>query len=298
MRRLKLAVTLAATLSFCPPGHAQTVGGAADISVLSGSASTAAWPVSTAPNAYPAVVLTPATGTTIDIRFKVGGSSVTATSTSAVLPPGGICFNPGSNGYISTYGVSGTATLHVTQYSQCPQGIGFAGGGGGGGGGVLINNSGQLPYTATNLGVSAFLYLDNTVNKDPQTDSVITGAADVAIKGCASGVCAPTSPANGVTNSVNITSSGTSVQIAAARTGAIGTGRVSITVFNPVGAPGTLYIGFGTSGTCPSVATLTGNGAGAGVPIAAGAAFTQSVSAQVCGAYAASSGYVPYQESY
>ncbi len=161
-----------------------------------------------------------------------------------------------------------------------------------------VSNATQLSIGATNLPVVSFLYLFNGTNFDQWSDSVVPGAANVAIAGCASGVCAPTSPANGVTNSVNVTSSGTSVQIAAARTGAIGTGRVSITVFNPVGAPGTLYIGFGASGTCPSVATLTGNGAGAGVPIAAGAAFTQSVSAQVCGAYAASSGYVPYQESY
>lgn len=160
------------------------------------------------------------------------------------------------------------------------------------------SNGSQLPVAANNLPVVSFLYLWNGTNFDQWSDSVVSGAANVAIAGCASGVCAPTSPANGVTNSVSVTSSGTSVQIAAARTGAIGMGRVSITVFNPVGAPGTLYIGFGASGTCPSVATLTGTGAGAGIPIAAGAAFSQSVSAQVCGAYASSSGYVPYQETY
>ncbi len=109
---------------------------------------------------------------------------------------------------------------------------------------------------------------------------------------------APTSPANGVTNSVNITSSGTSVQIAAARTGAIGIGRVSITVKSPAAAPGILYIGFGAAGTCPSVATLTGTSTGGGIDLDPGAAMTINNSGQICGAYAASSGYVGYLETY
>ncbi len=164
--------------------------------------------------------------------------------------------------------------------------------------GGTTSNGSQLPVAANNLPVVSFLYLWNGTNFNQWSDSVVSGAANVAIVGCASGVCAPTSPANGVTNSVSVTSSGTSVQIAAARTGAIGTGRVSITVKNPAAAPGILYIGFGAAGTCPSVATLTGTSTGGGLDLDPGAAMTINNSGQICGAYAASSGYVRYLETY
>ncbi len=230
------------------------------------------------------------------ITVKLGSSAVSVMAGQADVIQAGSwqAFTVGSSTYYAVVGNGGTSSVVASGGSGLPTG---------GNGGIasqtgVLSNATQLSIGASNLPVVSFLYLFNGTNFDQWSDSVVPGAANVAITGCGAGVCAPTSPANGVTNSVDVTSSGTSVQIAAARTGAIGTGRVSITVFNPAGAPGVLYMGFGTSGTCPSAATLTGNGAGAGIPIAQGSSFSTSVSAQVCGAYASSSGYVPYEETF
>lgn len=132
MKRFILAIALIITPASI---EAQVIGGNTDVSVLSGSGSTAAQlPSST--KQFPALLIVPANGNNTDIRWVMGNSSsVLATSTSPVLPPGGICYTAGApNNFISTYGVSGTATLHISQLTLCPQSVGFAGGGGGGGG--------------------------------------------------------------------------------------------------------------------------------------------------------------------
>ena len=114
-RAIALAAAFALALS---PTLAQVFGSAIDISVLSGSASSAQQ-LPTA-SGYPLIILTPGYGTATDVRFLIGGSGVTATTSSPVLPPNGMCMNPANGSYISTWGVSGTATVHVTAVTQCP----------------------------------------------------------------------------------------------------------------------------------------------------------------------------------
>ncbi len=110
--------------------HAETFGGTATLSVSTGS-NQVALPAST--TKYPAILLQPGYGTTVNIFFNFGTSgSVTASTSSTILPGGGVCLtNVGAaNTNIAAIAVGGTATLYVSQLSTCPQLVwGFNNGG-------------------------------------------------------------------------------------------------------------------------------------------------------------------------
>ena len=100
-----------------PSASAQAIGGSASISVTSAGESVAL-PVSV--TAFPAAMLVPAYGTNQEIFYALGGSSVAATTSSAALPPNGICLNVGPNTYVAAITSTSTATLRITQLTQCP----------------------------------------------------------------------------------------------------------------------------------------------------------------------------------
>ena len=70
-----MAVALTALL-FAPGARAQIIGGNASISA-SGTTASVALPANT--HTYPAIIIAPASGTTAEIFFALGSSSVTAT---------------------------------------------------------------------------------------------------------------------------------------------------------------------------------------------------------------------------
>jgi hypothetical protein len=112
---------------------AQQVGGVINGQTFTTSTAAVKLPASSA--AFPFILIIPASGSTAQLYYTYGSSSITAsTATSRSLPPGGICENAGTQPYIAGITSSGTATVNVTQVAYCPL-IGFAGGGGGGGGG-------------------------------------------------------------------------------------------------------------------------------------------------------------------
>jgi hypothetical protein len=135
MKRILSAFIL--WLLFASVAFAQGIGATKDIAVPSGSGSFA-FQLTGALFTYPSLLIVPAIGTTTEIRWVSGpNSGALANATSPVLPPGGVCYAPGSsNQYISFYGVTVSATVHITQVTLCPPGIGFAASSGGGGTGT------------------------------------------------------------------------------------------------------------------------------------------------------------------
>lgn len=125
LRGLALAFGLLAAM---PCALAQSVGGNASLSVSAGTARVA-FPAS--PAAYPFALLAPAQGSAQEMFYKLGDVTVTAATTGAALPPAGLCIAIGPNTNVAAITASGSATLRVTQLSQCPP-TGFGGGNSGG----------------------------------------------------------------------------------------------------------------------------------------------------------------------
>lgn len=116
MRRGLLALVFLATSCVC--AAAQVIGGNASLDVTTTSGRVAL-PASTL--GYPAILIAPAQGSTEEIFYSLGDSSVVATATSPALPTYGICFQgAGGNSYVAAITATGTATLRITQLTQCP----------------------------------------------------------------------------------------------------------------------------------------------------------------------------------
>ena len=99
---------------------AQAIGGNVSLSVSQTSAR-AQLPAAVA--SYPAVLITPAFGNGYQVFYALGGSSVTATTSSPALPLGGICFNNvgASNTYLAGITANGgSGTIYLTQLATCP----------------------------------------------------------------------------------------------------------------------------------------------------------------------------------
>lgn len=117
------------------PADAQSAGPSFTLSAspTSGAGSTS-FPASTF--SFPALAMWPAAGSSGDVFFSTGPTTVTSTASSTPLPPGGQCvILGGSATNISVYS-AGAVTLHAVMYTACPQ-MGFSGGSGGGGGGTV-----------------------------------------------------------------------------------------------------------------------------------------------------------------
>lgn len=94
---------------------------------------------------YPSAIIMPAPGTSVEIFFALGGSSVAAavpsppsTPGSVSLPSGGICVDIGPATYVAAITASGSATVRVLAVSGCTTFSGGSGGGGGSGGNVNL----------------------------------------------------------------------------------------------------------------------------------------------------------------
>jgi hypothetical protein len=122
------------------PAAAQSIGGNASLAVTTGSARVP-FPV-TPPANFPAAIIAPAPGTTAEIFYALGNSSVVATTSSPSLPSGGICLAVGPNTNLAAIVASGSATVRITQVSSC--GTPFAAAGGGSGGGAVTQ--GTVPW--------------------------------------------------------------------------------------------------------------------------------------------------------
>ena len=146
-----LAICLVLLLSGAR-AEAETIGGNASLGVTSVSGNVAL-PASVV--AYPAVLIEPAAGTSVEVFYKLDlGSFTAATLSSPALPPGGVCFNNvgSSKGYLAAITASGSATLRITQLTQCP---GQVSGSSGGGTVSLSGNSGTPSQTAVSVGVTS-----------------------------------------------------------------------------------------------------------------------------------------------
>lgn len=168
MRRFLLSLLVIAGLS--APAHAQQIGGAATLTATSTS-SEVALPALT--SSYPALLISPAPGTTTETFYAFGkNSSVTATTSSPALPPGGMCFsNVGPNTNLAAITASGSATLRLTQLSQCPQLYGN-----GGGGPVL-----QAVYDKSNATIAAQYCQITVTTTAASLSSLLSGASCAAI---------------------------------------------------------------------------------------------------------------------
>jgi hypothetical protein len=111
-------IVLLALLFVVAVAHAQSIGGNVSIAV-GATTGRVALPAST--TKYPAILIAPAVGTTNEIFYALGGSTVTATSSSPALPAAGLCFfNVGPTTYVAAIAPTGSPNLRITQMSQCP----------------------------------------------------------------------------------------------------------------------------------------------------------------------------------
>lgn len=113
IRAAAIAASLA--LALCP-SSAQQIGGNASLTA-SVASSSVALPANT--KTYPAVIIAPAVGTTVEVFYALGGSSVAATVSSPSLPSGGICLIVGPNTNVAVITAASSATVRLTQLSQC-----------------------------------------------------------------------------------------------------------------------------------------------------------------------------------
>ena len=125
MSRSIRAILLASIVMMPVAAHAQRVGGNASIAVT-GTSANVQLPAST--TTFPALLLAPAVGVTQEIFYALGAAntvtavapSLPSTQGSPALPAGGICLAAGPNTYVAAITATSTATLRITQLSQCP----------------------------------------------------------------------------------------------------------------------------------------------------------------------------------
>ncbi len=114
IKRLLIAAVLAASSLPC---FGQTIGGNASLTAGT-TTSSVALPASV--TAYPALLIQPATGATVEAFYALGVGSATATLTSAALPSIGICINVGPNNYFAGITAATTSIIRLTQLTVCP----------------------------------------------------------------------------------------------------------------------------------------------------------------------------------
>jgi hypothetical protein len=109
---------LAALLSaLAAPCLAQSMGGNASLTAAV-SSSRVALPAPVA--SYPALLIQPATGATVEAFYALGGPSVAATLASPAVPSNGVCVAVGPNTYLAGITASSTSILRLTQLTSCP----------------------------------------------------------------------------------------------------------------------------------------------------------------------------------
>jgi hypothetical protein len=154
MKKIIQRVLLAASCFLAAiPAFGQGIGGNASLSVTTAS-SRVALPAAKA--TYPSAIVAPAAGSTQEVFYALGDSTVAATTSSPSLPSGGICIaNLGPATNVAAITATGTATVRITQVSAC---FPFAAGGvstGGGGGAVTIADGADVAEGTTTDGACA-----------------------------------------------------------------------------------------------------------------------------------------------
>jgi hypothetical protein len=325
MRKPLLAAILCALLLAVAPAEAQTyhdnptivpgvvpipanIGGVANAVSVSTSSSATNLPASA--SLYPAININNAGSVTAYVQL---GASTT-TSAGAAIPAGGnACLSAGNATQLAAITASSTTTLNITQANACIQGAGGGGSGGGGGGGaitgplgssttdsasVATTDGGTPPsgVTLTSLGCTgatglqgALLCLIQSAQASIAAGTAIIGkfGIDQTTPGTTNGV-APSTPvgaANFTPAQVSVLT--TATLIAAARTGAPGTGRASITIINKTG---TDFVCLGGSGVTAST--------GLCLPEVAGASITLNTTSAIYGIVATTSQTVTEGETY
>lgn len=114
-----LAHHLGAALLAVTAAFAQAIGGNATINVTATS-SNVQLPANL--QNYPVVLLVQAPGSTQEVFFALGTTNAVAATTSSPAVPQtvGTCVNVGPNGWIAAITAQATATLRVTQMTNCP----------------------------------------------------------------------------------------------------------------------------------------------------------------------------------
>lgn len=150
MKRLLTSAALLLALS--GGALAQAIGGNVSIAV-DGTGERAALPAST--TTYPAVLIAPAFGSTVEVFYRLGNGSVVATTSNAALPSGGICVNVGNATNVAAIVASGSANVRITQLTSCALFAGGSSSGGGGGSGTSSNFAASFPTAGTAIGVKS-----------------------------------------------------------------------------------------------------------------------------------------------
>lgn len=128
--KLKLSAAVLCAVLSASAACAQSVGGNVSIAA-SGSSANIQLPKAVNPNlqgSFPALLLVPAQGANAEIFYKLGTSnavvavapSLPGTQGSPAVPSNGTCVMAGPNTWIAAVS-SGSATLRITQMSQCPR---------------------------------------------------------------------------------------------------------------------------------------------------------------------------------
>jgi hypothetical protein len=114
MNRIVFAALLAMLAAPC---FSQSIGGNASLTA-GVTTSSVALPASV--RAYPALLIQPATGASVEAFWAIGVGSATATLTSAAVPSNGICIIVGPNNYFAGITASATSIIRLTQLTTCP----------------------------------------------------------------------------------------------------------------------------------------------------------------------------------
>ena len=188
MRRVLFA--LAALFCLHVAAFAQSIGGNASLSVTT-TTSNVALPVSGA--SYPALMIVPAIGTSTEVFYTVGNANtLAALTTSPSLPSGGICFpSVGPNTYVAAITATGSATLRLTQMTQCPQNFNAVGQSSGG-----VVSVSPYSYTPLSPGQHNLAITASTALTVPPTATYATiCGSSVLIRYTTDGTTTPTASA-------------------------------------------------------------------------------------------------------
>jgi hypothetical protein len=257
----RMAVLLAAIFASSAPALAQSVGGAAAISATTTSASVA---IPASKTTFPVLLLTPAQGNAVGLYYALGSSSVVATTSSPALPIGGICVAAGPNTYVAAITGSSTATLNITQMSQCPLFSGASPGGGGGGSGTVTSVGLNLPSSVFSISGSP------VTGSGTLTGAFVTQTANTVFAGPTTGSAAAPAFRALVAADIPGTLGSTAIGAGSAITSSGPGGALVATAYTATNASSTAVVGSAGSSTnnyVPQWSGTAGNFLGAGLPV-------------------------------
>ena len=218
---------------------------------------------------------------------QLGGSSVAATTSNDVVPAGGwMAFSVGSNAYLAAISSSGTTSLNISGGSGLPTGAG----GGGAGASIPTGSAGSPNAAVVSVQGVAGGVPQPVSGTFWQTTQPVSLASLPALAAGSSTIGSvgvnnsPVAPASFAISQASITTTSSSAALAA-RTGAVGTGRIDVTIYNLGSA--TAYLG---NSTAVSAAT--------GMPILPGGSYTKRTTAALYAVTASGSTTLAFDEEF